>query len=418
MNSEAVERKRLTPLQWGCLIGALTVYMIAPTQNIPNVITSEVAAMFPMMDAGTLSYWLTITNMVAMVGAFLFGLLAGKTIKLKTISIIALICFIVGGGSPVFFPDDVSFWLLLGSRALLGLGLGCMTPMAQTVIITTFSDNEKTRSYWLGIGGVCFNVALTFGSTIAGALALVSWQSVFFFYWIGFIPLVIFIIFFREPEKMVTKEDVDGKVEKASWREVPARAWVLMLCFLLSMLVLGFFTSFGRTVVGTVGVDPAVFGTFMSVRTIGSILVAAIFGFIFKFVKKYCLSVGAICIAIGFCLFYFPSLGTEANLVAFYIGSFMIGFGMNMLTVGMAMVLSLYVSPAVVAFLMGMNAVFMNAGTFLSSPTSLVFFAVFGVDTPVVHIFLFGIIMILIVAAVYAFAVIGRKKDTTENTAE
>lgn len=408
MDAESTTKK-LTMAQKGALIGALTVYMIAPTQNIPNVITAEVAALFPMLDAGTLSYWLTITNMVGMLGAFLFGILAGKKLKFKTVTIIALVCFIVGGGAPFFFPDEFPFWLLLGSRALLGLGLGCFTPLGQTVIITTFSEDATKRSYWLGIGGICFNVALTFGSTLAGMLALVSWQSVFAFYFLGFIPLIIFCIFFKEPSKIANETDGEDKPEKASWREVPVRGWVLMLCFMASMLVLGFFTSFGRTIVGEVGVDPAVWGTFMSVRTVGSLLVAACFGFIFKSAKQYCLTLGAVCIGVGFALFYFFSLGTEAVLPVYYVGSFLIGFGMNMLTVGMAMVLSLYVSPAVVAFLMGMNALAMNLGTFLSSPTSQVFFAVFGSDTPVVHIFLMGIIMIAVVAVVYAIAVSGKK---------
>lgn len=411
MSIDTARKKKLSSAQIGCLIGALTVYMIAPTQNIPNVITSEVAAMYPTIDQGTLSYWLTITNMVAMLGAFLFGLLAGKKIKFKTITIIALLCFIIGGGSPVLFPDNVSFWLLLGSRALLGLGLGCFTPMAQTVIIRTFANDEKTRSYWLGIGGVCFNIALTFGSTIAGALAMISWQTVFFFYWVGFIPLIIFIIFYKDNSKASGGVEEEKKEEKATWKDVPARAWVLMLCFLLSMLVLGFFTSFGRSVVGEVGVTPVEFGTFMSVRTVGSLIVAACFGFIYKFLKNYCLSMGAICILLGFACFYFTTLSGAANLPIYYVGSFLIGFGMNCLTVGMAMVLSTYVSPAVVAFLMGMNAVAMNCGTFLSSPTSQIFFAVFGADTPVVQVFMMGMILIAAVAVVYFIAVSGKKKQ-------
>lgn len=392
----------------GALIGSLTVYMIAPTANIPNVITAEIGALFPMMDPGTLSYWLTITNLVGMLGAFLFGTLAGKKLKFKTVTLIALACFIIGGGAPFFFPDEFPFALLLGSRAILGLGLGCFTPLAQTVIITTFSDDETKRSYWLGIGGICFNIALTFGSTLAGMLALISWQTVFAFYFLGLIPLIIFLIFFKEPAK-IAEANVKSTENKISWREVPARAWVFMACFMLSMLVLGFFTSFGRTIVGEVGVDPAIWGTFMSVRTVGSILVAALFGFIFKFAKQYCLTLGAVSIGIGFALFYFFSLGTEAILPVYYVGSFLIGFGMNMLTVGMAMVLSLYVSPAVVAFITGMNALAMNLGTFASSPVSQIFFAVFGANTPVVHIFLFGIILIAIVAVVYFIAASGKK---------
>ena len=122
------KKQKLTGTQIATLIGAFAVYAIAPTANIPNVITTELSALYPGIDPGTFSYFLTITNLVAMLGAFCFAVFAGKVLKFKTITLIALILFIVGGCAPMLLPDGAPFGLLVASRAVLGLALGGETP--------------------------------------------------------------------------------------------------------------------------------------------------------------------------------------------------------------------------------------------------------------------------------------------------
>jgi MFS family permease len=399
-------KKKLTGGQIATLVGVLSVYMCAPTQSIPNVITSELANVYPTVDPGTLSYFLTITSMVAMLGAFLFGLLAGKFIKFQVITHIALVCFLVGGVGPMFFPDGAPFVLLLISRALLGLALGCFTPMAQSVIISMFED-EKTRSYWLGFGGAVFNVAITLGSTVAGMLALISWKTVFAFYFIGLIPLVVFALFFKEPDNIAVAKKETGP--KVGWGEIPWRVYIIMICFMLSMMILGFFTSFGRMALNDVGVNPALFGTIMSVRTIGSILVALCFGFIYRFLKKYVLVAGCLLIAVSFAIFYACTASGNGELIILYVAGFCMGFGMNMLTVGMAQILSILTKPIVLTFVLGLNTFCMNAGTFISSPASQVYFGIVG-DTPVYPIFLLAIVIAVILAVVNGVVMASAKK--------
>lgn len=410
---ETTSKKRLTGTQMATLAGVMCVYMCAPTTNIPNVIMTELAAVYPTIDPGLLSYFLTATSIAAMVGAFLFGVIAGKFVKFKTITLIALTLFLIGGVGPMFMPVGCPFWMLLVLRAVLGLALGCFTPMAQSVIISMFED-EKTRSYWLGFGGVFFNIVITVSSTVAGMLALISWQMVFLCYAIGILPLVVFALFFKEPEGM----QVAGKDKgpKLSPKEVPVRVWIIMVCFGLAMLTLGYFTSFGRMSLDAVGVDPAIFGTIMSVRTVGSILVAACFGLIYRFLKKYVLVVGNALIAIAFGVFFFVASTGEGGLIPLYIAGFCMGFGMNMLTCGMAQVISILANPIVMTFALGLNTMFMNLGTFCSSPTSQIFFGVAGAD-PVYNIFILAIVVCVVLAIVNGIVMAGSKNYKAEETA-
>lgn len=394
--AEETAKKKLTGAQKAMLVGAFSVYAIAPTANIPNVITTELASLYPAIDPGLFSYFLTVTNLVAMLGAFLFALMAGKVLKFRTITLIALCLFIIGGAGPMFLPDEVPFSVLVGTRAILGLALGCFTPLAQSVVISLF-EKEKTRAYWLGIGGVCFNISITFGSTLAGILALISWKMVFAFYLIGVIPLIIFIFAFKEPIK--SAEEEKKTKQKVRIKEVPTRVWIIMICFCLSMLCLGFFTSFGRMAFDDIGVTPTIFGTLMSFRTVGSLLVGAVFGFLYKFLKKYVLATGMILLVIAFAIFYImPATGTT-NLIPLYVAAFSMGFGMNMLTVGMAQTLSILTNPIVMTFVLGLNTLFMNMGTFLSSPVSQVFFGIVGEEV-LYPVFLFAMIVCIILAVI------------------
>lgn len=407
------KKQKLTGTQIATLIGAFAVYAIAPTANIPNVITTELSAFYPGIDPGTFSYFLTITNLVAMLGAFCFAVFAGKVLKFKTITLIALILFIVGGCAPMLLPDGAPFGLLVASRAVLGLALGCFTPLGQSVVIATF-ENEKTRAYWLGIGGICFNISLTLGSTIAGMLALISWKMVFLFYAIGFIPLIIFALAFKEPVKTDEEEKKDKKVRIS---EVPVRVWVIMVTFCLAMLCLGFFTSYGRMALGVCGVDPAVFGTIMSVRTLGALIVGAVFGFMYKFIKKYVLTCGMILLAIAFAILYFMCATATQNLIPLYIAAFCMGFGMNTLTIGMAQCISILTNPVVMTFVLGFNTLAMNLGTFLSSPTSQLFFGIIGNEQQY-PVFMLALVVVIVLAVITAITMGPAKNYNAEGESD
>ncbi|MGV8082817.1 MAG: MFS transporter [Coriobacteriia bacterium] len=404
------QRQKLKPAQVGLMVGIMAVYLIIPTQNIPNVIMNDLVKMYPTLSAGTLSYFLTIANIASMVGAFFFGLIAGRRFKSKTVTVVALLCYIVGGGLPMLMPNHVSFGLLMATRFVLGLGLGCFMPMVQSTIVKTFED-EASRSAWLGIGGIFFNVGAALGSSIAGALALISWQTVFAFYLIGVIPLALFVVFYKEPQRTVVEENTEKKTKV----RVPSRVWLLLIPFMLSCCMTQMFVAYGPIILGEMNVNPAIFGTMMSVLMIGATVVAAVFALCYKTLKNHVLTVGLVLESVSFLALYLFATQSSAHLVGFYISLFVLGFGMNLLTVGMAMVLSTVVSPAVVAFVLGLNFVFQNLGSFLGSPLSQLYFAMAGPKTPVNSIFLATAVLGVVLTVYTAIVVVSTSKKKHVN---
>ena len=84
------------------------------------------------------------------------------------------------------------------------------------------------------------------------------------------------------------------------------------------------------------------------------------------------------------------------------------GFGMNMLTCGMAQILSVLNKPAIITFLLGINTLAMNFGSFASSPTSQVFFGI-APDAPQYMIFMVAVVICVALTVVNVIAVMGAK---------
>ena len=105
----------------------------------------------------------------------LAGVLADR-FKLKRVYILGLTIFLLGSLVSGLAP---SFWLLVGSRALQGIGGGIALPLSTVMLFTTFEDHEQGRAF--GIYGVVMVAAPAAGPILGGLLADANlWRWIFF----------------------------------------------------------------------------------------------------------------------------------------------------------------------------------------------------------------------------------------------
>jgi MFS family permease len=409
------EKQKLSPAQVGVLIGSMAGYFIIPTQTIPSVVIPDLLRIYPTVDAATMTYFLSITNLATMLAAFLFGILAGRVLPFKLTTIIALVLYVFCGALPMILPDGTPFALLLVTRFGLGLALGCFMPMVQTIIVQTF-PSETARAAWLGIGSIFFNLGITLGSSVAGFLQLISWHTVFAFYLIGIIPLIVFIVFFKEQKYEKPVEDENKPKEKV---KIPLIAWLLLVTFMLGVMLTGFFPNFGAIFFEGLGMNMAWFGTAMSMMTIGATLIAVAFALVYKVTKTHIITLGCVLITIAYFVLYYFTVAHVDNIIAWYITVFVFGFGMNSLTIGMAMVLSVAVDEKIVTFILGINFLFQNLGSFIATPVSQLWFGVVGAE-PVNSILLFAGVfgVILTIYTVIVVVLAGKKGKEREHQKE
>ena len=225
--------KGLNAKQVGLIIAVMAVYFFAPTQGIISSVLGEIGKSYPNISDATLTYLITLNNIMAVPAAFFFGLWAGRKFKFKTLSIIAMLCFIVGGGLPVFLPQNAPFWIMFSTRGIIGLGRGCFIPIVQITLSAMFRD-EKTRSAWFGFGSVLFNLGATFGVAIAGILAVFDWRYCFAFYLFAAIPLGLYAIFFHE-------EDVSDYIASTESGmkafKFPGICWAYFVLYALAIII-------------------------------------------------------------------------------------------------------------------------------------------------------------------------------------
>jgi EmrB/QacA subfamily drug resistance transporter len=105
----------------------------------------------------------------------LAGVLADR-FKLKRVYIAGLCIFILGSLTSGLAP---TFWLLVGARALQGIGGGIALPLSTVMLFTTFEDHEQGRAF--GIYGIVMVVAPAIGPIVGGLLTDSNlWRWIFF----------------------------------------------------------------------------------------------------------------------------------------------------------------------------------------------------------------------------------------------
>ena len=400
--------KGLTGRQFCIIAVVLSIYFFAPTQAIISSVLGDIGEAYPDVSADWLTYLISINNVAAVVSAAFFGVLAGHKIRFRSISIIAMLCFAVGGALPAVLPLGTPFWILLVTRVVIGIGRGCFVPMVQIILCGMFKD-EKTRSDWFGIGNITFNLGATFGTVLAGYLGLIDWRLCFLFYAFAFIPLALFMFFFREEDSCIEKSV--GKTLhsiKFEWD-----VWAHMVLYLLAIVMTQTLWNYASTSMMARGIGSNQVGLILSTFTIASMVVGLTIGIIFRATRSFIMAVGIGVITVGFVVMTFAMGLLDGAIPFMFAASALIGVGGCIVTIGCPLSMSLRVSPAAVAGVLSMNEVFHNLGSFVASPYSQAVFAITGShdpDTIWAATVVFGI-AVTVLAVLIGFLVRGNGKS-------
>ncbi|AEI14009.1 major facilitator superfamily MFS_1 [Flexistipes sinusarabici DSM 4947] len=144
-------------------------------------------------------YW-KIKLVLTMPALFIivFALLNGKIALLfskKKVTLVALILYILGGAGGGL---STNLEMLLVFRALLGISVGLLMPLA-TGLIADFYSGE-TRANLMGKSTATSNLGGIIGTLISGFLAEITWQASFTVYLLA-VPVFIMALFFlKDPE--------------------------------------------------------------------------------------------------------------------------------------------------------------------------------------------------------------------------
>ncbi|WP_312832206.1 MFS transporter [Sedimentibacter saalensis] len=142
---------------------------------------------FPQMSDEQIQLILTITPLFIIPSCFLCKYFTEK-IGMKKVLILGIVLYLIGGVGAGLMPN---YYMMLAGRAVLGIGCGLVTPMAQALISVHFSGAKKERltgysasaSYLMGI----------ISSVIVGKLVGIHWRLAFSIYFVALITLALIL---------------------------------------------------------------------------------------------------------------------------------------------------------------------------------------------------------------------------------
>jgi MFS family permease len=169
------------------ILAIMAVYFIAAAGGGVNPILQQIIQAFPDVSVPVVRLIATLPSLFSMTATLIIGATVGKKIKFRTVVIIGLIAWIIGGLGPAIFNSNIA--VILCFRAVFGVGMGCL--MCRTAFILSSVSDKTIQAKLIGSGQMVGNFGGASMSLISGFLADMRWNYAFYPYIIAIIPLIL-----------------------------------------------------------------------------------------------------------------------------------------------------------------------------------------------------------------------------------
>lgn len=355
----------------------------------------------PLTTALPVTLISTLPTLTTMLGIIVSGSLLGK-VKPKYLAIAASAIYVVFGTLPFFVYGSYAF--LLVCRAICGIGIGLMNPLANTIILGCYSGSRKDSL--IGYGTLMMNGGGMILQTLGGVLAGIGTGARYMFlaHLFGLIALV-FAFMLPDPD-MYQGEDTAAEpkeVEDAQQgkAKMPASVWVIaLLLFFFNMLnyptMLNCSTFLTDSGIGSESAA-TIAAMALNCYTIFGMVSSALFGQVFKRIPQWTISLGFLLNAVGIALIVV--VGGTAGVC---VGMSMLGLGFNLVFPAAFSWCGAVCDPAANAKAVSTIQTMINLASFLSTYWMVLCGIIFG-DTVYVpgYIALVYCVIALLVAFFY-----------------
>ncbi|WKY48124.1 MFS transporter [Eubacteriaceae bacterium ES3] len=379
-------------------IAVLSVFFVQMGIGTITPVIANIGAAFPDVPFTTLLLVSTMSVIMSVPATLISGRLAGTVVKFKTLLIVGMILF-VGGGIAPYFMTTASFSAILVVRAIFGIGLGIVTPLGASLIISFF-DGES-RAQMMGLSNVVANVGGILFQLLGGFAGAISWEYAFLIHGLGILTLII-VLFLPEPEAVPVQASNEAKPKLPTTVYVFAGLIFFMMALIYPMLT-NMSTIIAVSGMGTAG-DAAMV---LTMFTVGGMLGGFIFAKVFGFFKSNTMPVGVAMLAVAM-----VSIGFGNSIAFMYIGTTVAGIGFSFVMPSIFMNLGATVHPSQMPTAAGIVTASMNVGGFCSAYMYALIAGIAGVDMTVNFKFPFYVSMVAFAAIAVALIFIKPKNES------
>ncbi len=269
---------------------------------------------FPDASPTLIKLILTVPSLMIIPFSFVASYLTTKMTK-RSIVLIGLIIYMIGGIGPQIAS---TIEVIIAFRLLLGIGVGLLMPLADSLINDYFIGKERTKM--MGLNSAFSNFGGILTMLFAGWLATLSWQAPFNVYLLG---VVIFILVFLYLPK--------GEIQKPpnNERKVKIPGIVYLYGFAMGGIMLAYYSVSTNMALfleeNNLG-GAAIAGTVVAFATVGGMITSLLLVQIEVTLKRYLMPVMLFSMGIAFLTLAFTN-----SLTFVIISVTLIGFGQGSL---------------------------------------------------------------------------------------
>ncbi|MBT1172340.1 MFS transporter [Bifidobacterium sp. MA2] len=385
-------------------LAVLAVSLLLTSSNIINGILPQIRDGLHVSNAAA-ELLSTTPSLTALVTLLLSPAMA-RFFGLKNTIGLGVVLVGVSGVVPMFVND---YTVILISRIVLGLGLGCYNSLAVAIIQVMWSGD--TRSTLLGIRGAFENIGQMILTALVGVLASAfGWQGSFSAYILAFAALAWFWIVVPDV-KLASDEGTDDSADEGG--DVFAEKSNYVVLTLFALFAAGYLIAMQSGFVRWAAVTQEALGADFNTSTVMSIGVAAgiVSGFGFGALNRFLgdmntLYLGIAIEALGCFLLYFADGSWPllvASIICFYVPGPILGpWLFNQLPK--------YATKSQQAFWSTAIMIGFHVGIFLAPLAMTAVETVLGSTDLAVSFLPFGVALLLIIVGVFVHTHMPRRK--------
>ncbi len=273
-----------------------------------------IAKAFPDASPTLIKLILTVPSLMIIPFSFVASYLTTKITK-RLIVLIGLVIYMIGGIGPQFVS---TIELVIAFRLLLGVGVGLLMPLADSLINDYFIGRERTKM--MGLNSAFSNFGGIVTMLFAGWLATLSWRAPFNVYLLGVIIFILVYLYLpkgeiQKPPKSEGKVKIPGKVYMYGF----AMGGIMLAYYSVSTNMALFLEQ------NNLG-GAAIAGTVVAFATVGGMITSLLLVQIELTLKKYIIPVMLFSMGIAFLALTFTN-----SITLVIISVTLIGFGQGSL---------------------------------------------------------------------------------------
>ena len=289
------------------------------TVMVGNAITPALPELGEVYGLGNYASWLVTAPALGVVAtSVLFGKLIDKKGPYYA-AFLGLLFYGTLGTAGAFMPDATVLFI---DRFFLGAATAAIMS-ASVALISVFFDGEKQLRI-IAIQGMSMELGGVIFLSISGVLAGISWQYPFYIYALGFVALIMMILFI--PKCGRADENVEASADAAMQQGVPV-SLVLLIAFFGMLMFFTAMVSLPIYLQKELGYSPVFTGNYLAVLDLIAVLAAGMMPKIVASIQeKGCLIVAFLCYGAAFLIYFISGNSVALCIAVVFAGA---GFGLS-----------------------------------------------------------------------------------------